>query len=122
MPSIKSALEKMTDKQITGELASLYKQIGRTSMLSEDQSRIQMYTLLEIQYPDKYRPKLPYIDQKELNANILQTKKILNPNAEMSSNYGAISSKISQISGGQHSASNPAITKDRAPRSVVIRN
>lgn len=61
-PSIKSAIEKMTDRQIAGELASLYKQIGRTSILSEAQSRIQMYSLLEIQYPEKYRPKLPYID------------------------------------------------------------
>ena len=52
----------MSDGKIAGELASLFKQIGRTSILSEAQSRIQMYGVLEIQYPEKYRKKLPYLD------------------------------------------------------------
>ena len=45
---MKSAIEKLTDAQITTELADLNRQISRTSNLSPDQSRIQMYGILEI--------------------------------------------------------------------------
>ena len=83
-----------------------------------------MYSLLEIQYPDQYRHKLPYTDLKELNDNIVMSKRLLNPIGEQtSSNYGAISSKLSQISigGGGRLASNPAV-KERAPRAILVRN
>ena len=67
---------------------------------------------------------MPYIDQKELTSNINQSKKLLNPNADQASNYGAISSKISQVSAGikeNRLASNPAV-KERAPKPIVVRN
>ena len=66
----------MTDNEIQGELIMLDKQIGRTAILTEAQSRIQMYSLLEIEFPDKYRPKLPTTGKNELNSNILMAKKL----------------------------------------------
>ena len=61
----------MTDDEIAGELLMLPKLIGRTSILTEDQSRIQMYTLMEILHTDKYRAKLPIVNANEINANII---------------------------------------------------
>ena len=57
-----------------------------------------MYTLLEIEDPDKYRSKLPSSHQNELNANILQTKKLISGGPEHSSRYDGVSSKVSQVS------------------------
>ena len=87
----------MTEAEIGGELIMLKKQIGRTSLLTEEQSRIQMYTLMQILYQDKYRAKLPIAGLNELNANILKTKRIIK-GEEKTSNYEGISSKVSQTS------------------------
>ena len=61
----------MTESEIAGELLMLQRTIGRTQALSEEQSRIQMFDLLEIQFPEKYRQKLPSQGQNELSTNIL---------------------------------------------------
>jgi len=66
----------MSKDEIQGELTMLDTQIGRTSILTENQSTVQIYSLLEIQYPDKYRQKLPVSGQNELKNNIMMTKKL----------------------------------------------
>ena len=68
---MKGPLEKMTEAEIGGELVMLYKTMGRASLLSEDQCRIQIYKLLEIEHPNKYRAKLPSSGPNDLTANIL---------------------------------------------------
>ena len=54
-----------------------------------------MYELLEIEHPERYRPKLPVAGVNELNSNILQTKKLLVDDNLKSSQAGG-GSKVSQ--------------------------
>ncbi len=86
-------LTKMPRPLLVAELSESDKKIGRISILTEDQNRLQTYALLEIQYPDKYRPKLPTSGENELKSNILMAKK-LGSNPDTSSMHGA-SSKYS---------------------------
>ena len=71
-----------------------------------------MYRILEIQYPDRYRPKLP-VDQNELAMNIKQTRKLLGAGAELQSASAATASN--------RLASNPPPARERAPKPLIIK-
>ena len=75
-----------------------------------------MYTHLEILHADKYRAKLPYEGKNEMNANILQTKKLI-VGVEKTSNYEGISSKISASAVVERLTSNPPV-RERQPRAA----
>lgn len=49
----------MSTGAIEGEIEKIRVDAGRTSILTEDQGRVQMYDVMEILYPEKYRLKLP---------------------------------------------------------------
>ena len=50
-----------------------------------------MYTLLEIEFPDKYRPKLPSQGENEVKSNILQAKRLVNSQQDQGSAVGGSS-------------------------------
>ena len=56
-----------------------------------------MYELLEIEHAERYRPKFPISGQNELNANILQTKKLISGDIA-SSQAGASKASQSAVS------------------------
>ena len=72
-----------------------------------------MYGILEIQYPDRYRPKFP-VDPNELAMNIKQTRKLLGTGAELQSSSAATANN--------RNASNPPPAKERAPKSLIIKD
>ena len=74
-----------------------------------------MYMHLEILNADKYRAKLPYEGRNEMQANILQTKKLIT-GVERTSNYEGVSSKISASAVVERLTSNPP--RERQPRAA----
>ena len=81
-----------------------------------------MYEHLEMEHPERYRPKLPVSHQNELNSNILLTKKLLISGDGTSSQAGG--SKVSQSAVSNMLArlsSNPPV-KDRASLGVQRNN
>lgn len=61
-------------------MSHLNVEIDRVSKLTEEDGRMQIYTLLEILHASKYRPKLPTNAEIEVQANILQAKRIAQEN------------------------------------------
>ena len=69
---------------------------------------------MEILQADKYRAKLPIVGANEINANIIQTKRLMG-GAEKSTNLEGVSSKISATNVVARLSSNPPLARSKAP-------